>query len=209
MKIIDLDTWRRKEHFEFFSTFDEPFFGLVSEIDCTIAYKTAKEKNYSFFASYLHKSLAVANEIEEFRYRYDGKEVILFDEIHASPTIGRDDGTFGFSFVEFRKDFSAFNKSLSEEIEKVKTSAGLRLNKDARMINVIHFSSIPWFSFTGLTHARNYKVNDSAPKITFGKMIEKDGRKIMPVAVNAHHGLVDGLHVGLFMEKFQAIMNNE
>jgi chloramphenicol O-acetyltransferase type A len=30
---IDLATWNRKEHFEFFSTFEEPFFGITTPID--------------------------------------------------------------------------------------------------------------------------------------------------------------------------------
>ena len=30
-EIIEINTWNRKEHFEFFSHFDEPFFGVVSE----------------------------------------------------------------------------------------------------------------------------------------------------------------------------------
>ncbi|MDH5475920.1 MAG: CatA-like O-acetyltransferase, partial [Cyclobacteriaceae bacterium] len=49
MKILDLENWNRKEHYHFFSQYDEPFFGLVSEIDCTIAYQVAKKNNYSFF----------------------------------------------------------------------------------------------------------------------------------------------------------------
>ena len=29
-KIIDIATWNRKEHFEHFSAFDDPFFGVTS-----------------------------------------------------------------------------------------------------------------------------------------------------------------------------------
>ena len=109
MKTIDINNWKRKEHFDFFSQFDEPFFGLVTEIDCTIAYKTTKENNYSFFAYYLHKSLIAVNGIEEFRYRSAGDKVFIYDQIHASPTIGRSDGTFAFSFIEFDPDFLIFD----------------------------------------------------------------------------------------------------
>ncbi|MEF9478306.1 CatA-like O-acetyltransferase [Chryseobacterium sp. 1B4] len=48
MKIVDIDNWNRKEHFEFFSNMASPYFGFTTEVDCTKAYETAKEKGYSF-----------------------------------------------------------------------------------------------------------------------------------------------------------------
>ena len=105
MKIIDKATWKRKEHFDFFSSFDEPFFGLVTEIDCSIAYKKCKNENISFFAYYLHKALLAINQVEEFSYRMVGDDIVVYDEIHASATLGRIDETFAFSFIEFEEDF--------------------------------------------------------------------------------------------------------
>ena len=35
--LIDLETWPRREHFVFFSAFEEPFFGLTANVDCTSA----------------------------------------------------------------------------------------------------------------------------------------------------------------------------
>jgi chloramphenicol O-acetyltransferase type A len=75
--------------------------------------------------------------------------------------------------------------------------------------NVIHFSAVPWLHFTAVSHARCFSFADSCPKITFGKIKVEDGKKIMPVAVHVHHALVDGYHVGLFIDKFQALMNRE
>ena len=208
MKFIDIDKWKRKEHFEFFSNFDEPFFGIVSEIDCTSTYKTIKEKNYSFFAYYLHKSLIAANEVEEFRHRISKEKVIIYDAIHASPTIGRENGTFAFSFMEFNRDYELFENSVKNEIDAVQNSSGLRLNENEMRNDVIHYSAIPWFKFTGLTHARKFNPGDSVPKISFGKIFLREGRKILPVSVNAHHGLVDGFHVGKYLALFQELMDN-
>lgn len=208
MKTIDLNTWKRKEHFLFFSSFDEPFFGIVSEIDCTIALDKSKDQNISFFSYYLHKVILAINEIEAFRYRIDGDEIVIYDEIHASATIGREDETFAFSFVPFSKDLSQFTNSLKAEIEEVKASKGIRFNDNAIRKDVIHFSAIPWVNFTGLSHARNFKVADSAPKISVGKLKNVDGKWMMPISVNAHHGFVDGYHVGKFLDHLQKIMND-
>ena len=40
--VIDTDSWKRKEHYEFFSRYEEPFFGITTNVDCTKAYKRAK-----------------------------------------------------------------------------------------------------------------------------------------------------------------------
>ena len=209
MKRINTDTWKRKEHFEWFNEFDEPFFGITSEIECKGAYDYCKKNNVSFFAYYLHKSLAAANQVEELKYRIKGDDVILVDRIDASPTIGRDNGTFAFSFIKYSEDFELFNSELQKEVEAVQNSEGLRAEGDTELINVIHFSSIPWIKFTGVTHARNLKVNDSCPKITFGKLFNKDNKLFMPISVNAHHGLVDGKHVGEFLTIYQDILNSQ
>ena len=209
MKIIDYKNWKRKEHFEFFNNFDEPFFGIVANVDCTIAYNHTKSKNLSFFAYYLHKSLIAVNQVEEFKYRIINQDVVVFDKIDASPTIGRNDGTFAFSFVKYNHDFSTFCESLLLEIEEVKNSNGLRAENDSEKIDVIHYSSIPWITFTGLSHARSFKFPDSCPKITFGKTFEDNNKLMIPVSIHAHHGFVDGLHVGQFLNKFQLLLNEK
>lgn len=207
MKKINLESWKRKEHFEFFSKFDDPTYGIVSEIDCSIAYKVSKEKDYSFFAYYMHKSLLATNQLEEFRYRIVDGNVVLYDEIHASPTIGREDGTFGFSFIPFNRDYKIFSESLQKEITDVQNTTGLRLNVDADRINTIYYSTFPWSTFTGLTHPRDLKDNSGIPKITFGKLFTREEKKFMPVSINVHHALVDGLHIASFLEIFQKMLD--
>lgn len=206
MRKITLEDWIRKEHFCFFSQFEEPFFGITITIDCTKAFDRAKNVGSSFFLSYLYRALKAANQIENFRYRIIDSEVYLCDVINASATIGRPDGTFGFSYMDYYEDENEFNKKAKEVIDVVKQSKGLKPAGSGQ--NVIHFSAIPWIDFTSLSHARNYKFEDSCPKISFGKVTEINGRKTMPVSVHVHHGLADGFHVGLFADKFQELMDD-
>lgn len=186
---IDIKNWNRKEHFEFFSTFEEPFFGITTPIDCTIAFEKSKELNIPFFIYYLHKTLTAVNQIENFRYRIEDGNVFLYDEIDSSATIMRADKTFGFSFMKFNTDLTEFNKIALAEIERIQSTSGLFTREFPE--NLIHFSAIPWINFTGLTHSRSFTLPDSCPKISFGKMITENGKKTMSLAVLAHHGLVD------------------
>lgn len=203
--LIDIETWNRKEQFAFFSTFDEPFFGVTVAIDCTQAYTQAKEKGQSFFLYYLYRALQAANYVENFRYRIEDKKVYLYDEIHASPTINRPNGTFGFAYMNYHQEESLFIQHAQKEIKNTQESTELLPAITGK--NVIHFSAVPWLNFTSLSHARSFSFPDSSPKISFGKVTENQGILSMPVSIHAHHALVDGYHVGLFVEEFQRLMN--
>lgn len=201
---LDIDTWARKDHFHFFRQFQEPFFGLCVTVDCSAAYRFAKEKKISFFLHYLYQSLKAANETEPFRYRIQNNDVLLFDKVHASPTINRPDGTFGFAYMDYEKNFETFSSKAEKEIESVQQSTGLVPAISGE--NVIHYSSLPWVNFTGLSHARAFSFPDSCPKISFGKMTEENGKRSMPVSVHVHHALMDGYHVGQFLDRFQHLL---
>jgi chloramphenicol O-acetyltransferase type A len=202
---VHLESWNRKSHFELFQTFEEPYFGLVADVDCTNCYKKAKKEENPFFISYLHKILKTVNQIEEFKYRIIGEEVFCYDSVHGSSTVARKDNTFGFSNIRYHEDFSEFLPAAIEEIDRIKNGSNLELNHE---LNIIHFTAIPWLKFTSLSHPRRFSINESIPKISTGKISKVEGKLIMPVAVHAHHGLVDGYHVGKFFEIFQKLLNS-
>lgn len=205
--LLNIDTWNRKGHFLFFSKFDEPFFGVTVKVDCTNAYWKAKEKKVSFFLYYLYRALKAANRVENFRYRIIENQVYDFDAIHASPTINRPNGTFGFAYIDYFEDENEFYQKASQEVENVRNSNNLLPAVSGE--NVIHFSALPWLDFTSISHARSFSHPDSCPKISFGKLTEINGKKEMAVSLHAHHALMDGFHLGLFVEKFQELLNNE
>ncbi|WP_443944402.1 CatA-like O-acetyltransferase [Pedobacter sp. AW1-32] len=204
-KKIDINTWVRKDHFNFFNTFEEPFFGITIALDCTETYREAKEKQVSFFLLYLHKSLQAANEIENFRYRILEGEVWMYNDVHAATTVNRPDGTFGFGYLDFNPDFEQFNQTATAEMEKVRNSTGLI--PSAAGDNVIHYSALPWLNFQSLSHARRFSIHDSCPKISFGKVEERDNRKWMTISIHVNHALVDGFHVSQFVERYQQLLN--
>lgn len=205
-QLLNIDAWPRRDHFYFFKQFEEPFFGVCVNVDCTKAYAVTKEKGYSFFLYYLHQAMVAMNAIEPFRYRIQDEQVWIYDNVHPSPTINRPDGTFGFAYMAYHENFTIFADTARQEIERVQGSTGLVPATSGE--NVVHCSSLPWIDFTSVSHARSFSFKDSSPKISFGKMTEKDGQKSMPVSVHVHHALMDGFHVGQFLELFQQQLDN-
>jgi len=71
---------------------------------------------------------------------------------------------------------------------------------------LIHFTTLPWISFTSFSHARNWGRDDSVPKIAFGRFTKMEGSLLLPMSVEVHHALMDGLHVGRFVNHMEAAL---
>lgn len=201
---VDIATWARRVHFEFFSTFEEPYHGVCVNVDCTAAYTFAKRNGFSVFLVYLYRSLSAAQVVEPFRYRTERGEVFVYDQVDAGSAIDRSNGTFGYGHFLYHENFNQFLEGAKREVESVRNSADLVPTAAA---NVIRYSVLPWIDFTALSHARRFTVPDSCPRISFGKMTENNGKRSMPVSIHVHHALVDGLHVGQYIDCFQELMN--
>jgi chloramphenicol O-acetyltransferase type A len=206
MKFLDINNWKRKQQYHLFKEYNDPYFNITANVDVTALFAQTKKHGDSFFLASLFLSLKAANEIEEFRYRMRGDKVIIHDQIHAGSTILQDDETFGFCYFYFQEHFNAFHEQGKQNIAKQNENKVLlpQIEDD----NLIHYSVIPWISFTQFKHANNYQKYHSIPRLTFGKFFDQNGRKLMPVSVEVNHALMDGLHVGRFFEKFQSLLNN-
>lgn len=202
---LDIANWNRKEIYNFFKDFDEPFYGITVNVDCTKAYELSKAKEYSFFLYYLHKSLVAVNTIEPFKYRIKSNSVYTYKVIHASITVLKPDNTFTFADIEFKTDYEAFE--LKAKNKMYNAVGDKQLNKSKYDDGVIHYSTLPWLHFTSVTHARKFSKEESCPKITFGKIIESNERKIMPVSIFAHHALIDGFSIGKYIELFRELLD--
>ncbi|HET6361604.1 MAG TPA: chloramphenicol acetyltransferase [Gemmatimonadota bacterium] len=206
---LDLDSWPRRQHYELFRAYDNPWFNLCADVDVTAMHAwCGEERGRSFFGASLWCSLAAANEIEEFRYRIRGPEVVVHPLIHGGSTVLLPDGTFRFAYYDYSPDMRRFIEHVGDVTERVRSESGPLDPQDDRD-DLIHYSVIPWVPFTSFSHARRWGTEDAVPKIVFGKHRELSGRRMMPVSVEVHHALVDGLHVGRFYEAFQERVDAE
>ncbi len=200
---IDMLTWERRKLFEFFRTFSEPFHGVCLRIDCTETYLFAKDHGLSVFLSLLQRSLVAAQAVPNFCLRIADGSVWRYDQIDGGCAVGRPNGTIGFAHFPYSADIHGFVAQASASVARARGREDLDRPTSP---NLIRYSTLPWFDFTSISHARNFGNDDSAPQITFGKIQERDGRRSMPVSIHVHHGLVDGLHVADFVQKFEHLL---
>lgn len=201
---VDIENWPRRSTYEFFSSYDDPFFNFAANVDVTRLYRFTKENGLSFSLASLYYSVAAANEIREFRIRLLDGSLVEFDRIHATQTILNDDETFSFAYFEMKDDVFEFDRAGKEAVRKYKKLKTFNVETDR--VDLIYYSVIPWVSFTSFKHASRLDRAQTVPRIVFGKVFEQGERRFMPVSVEANHTIMDGFHVGKLFNRYQEMI---
>lgn len=200
-KKIDLINWKRKDTYLFYKNFSDPCWQISANIDVTRFYLECKNNKYSFFLHSLYGATKAANNIVNFRYRFNDGDPVEWDYVFPGSTVLYDNNTFGFCYFNYYTTENTFieeaQKKLTSQLKKRDFAPKVSVN------NIIFFSVVPWISFTSIHHARDNSGDHSIPKIVLGRVF-KDGEKyLMPVSVEAHHAFVDGYHAGLLFSSLE------
>ena len=203
---VDISTWTRRTTFEFFKEYQDPYFNIAANVDITRLRRFCRENKLSFSIAALFYTQQAANSIREFRFRMVGETVVEFESVEATQTILNDDETFSFCYFEHCPDvfeYAEAGRSARNKYLKLKT-----FDVETERIDLIYYSVIPWVSFTSFKHASPGDNRQTVPRIVFGKVFHDQDRELMPLSVEAHHAMMDGIHVGRFFERFQAALDS-
>ena len=198
---IDVRKWKRRDHYLWFRKYEQPFFSVTVDVDVTAAWNASRRRAApSFFLTSLFLMLNAANAVEAFRLRLRPRGVWRHDLVAVGPTIMRPDETFGFVRIEPADTLRQFAARGRAVIAAAEGQSGLVSNRLAGD-DIVFQSVLPWLRFTASTNALPGK-GDSIPRIVFGRCVREGKRMKMPVSVEVHHALVDGLDVARFFERF-------
>jgi chloramphenicol O-acetyltransferase type A len=211
-RVIELDSWPRRPQFEFFREFEMPFWNVTFEVDVSDAVDASRRPGEaSFFLRSLHASQCAAQATPELRQRLRPDGVVEYPTIHCGSTFLRDDETFAFAYFDFDPDLATFAAAAQVELEAARREPpGLRPLPERD--DLIHYSVLPWVTFSSFAHARRLPPFESVPKIVFGRHVvrvtPRGERRLMPVSIEVHHALADGLHVGRYVERFEQALRS-
>lgn len=206
MKKIKFNNPHRKKHFDFFNAMNHPHFNITANVDVSRFLEVQKMQGLPLTFSLVYLLSEAANRVKEFRWRIRDKEVVEHDKVHPSFTVPTDNAdVFSFCSVAFRDSMIQFIEEAERVSAKMKTDPSFE-DEEGRD-DYLFMSAIPWVSFTSIQHAMSYHPHDSVPRISWGKFFEQNGKTQMPLAVQAHHAIVDGSHMGKFFEVAQANLN--
>jgi chloramphenicol O-acetyltransferase type A len=206
MRHIDMQTWSRRNHFRLFSSFNHPHFSMCVNVDVTAFYPFVKRHGYSLTVSMVYVIARASNAIPEFRQRIRGDQVVEHEIVHPGFSVLIDQDLFTFCAVEYAEDFSEFATRAAEKVADVKAHPNLENNPDKD--DVLYMSPIPWVSFTSFSHPMQLHPADSIPRFAWGKCFQEIDTLKMPLSVQGHHAVMDGIHMGRYYETVQEYLHH-
>ena len=206
MRHINLETWPRREHFLTFRDWDYPHFSMCANVDLTAFHPVLKQRAVSFNVAIVYALARAANGIPEFRRRTRGGEAVEHEIVHPSTTVMGEKDLFTFCTFDYTEDFSLFAPRAAEQIACAQEDPTISNEPDRD--DLLYMTAIPWVSFTSFMHPLLLNPADSVPRFAWGKFFEEGKSLKMPLSVQGHHALMDGLHVGRFYAEVQAYFDD-
>ena len=200
-KIIDMQTYPRKSHFEYFGSLAYPYVGFTANVDVTGPIRFAREHGGSSFLAILYVAVKAANAVPELRQRVVDGQIVEFDYCNVGYTVALPDKTFCNCYTESRMSIEEFFVDAKRRQKEAMGHPGF-VNPDEDETGLIFASCIPWLAFTQCIQPAPIPA-DYNPRIVFGKYIREGERTLMPLHIQCNHALVDGYHLSEFYRIFQ------
>ena len=150
MRLINLETWPRREHYEVFSTWEYPHFSMCANVDLGV-FSRVPEATWDLVqrGDSVHNLTRRERNSQTFRRRIREGKAVEHETIHPSTTILTKDDLFSFCTIEYSEDFSLFAGRAADQIACIQEQPTL---KDPDRDDLIYMTAIPWVSFTSFMH---------------------------------------------------------
>jgi chloramphenicol O-acetyltransferase type A len=138
----------------------------------------------------------VVNRHDEFRMAIDAAgDLAVWDVTHPFFTVFNPTAeTFSTVWAAYDPEFAVFHETALPLLTEYRNSTSYVPQRDVPD-NTFDVSSLPWTSFTSLELQLKDAWTYLAPIFTIGKHEERDGKTLMPLAVQGNHATIDGFHV--------------
>ena len=183
--------------------FDDPWFNLTAEVEVGPTRAWCRDNRQPFSLACWFAIQRAVHEVPALRQRLRPEGVIEHEQVRIGATAIRENQTFTYVYYPHRERFSAFVTAAQAEQKERLAQPGLL--PDLGDDDLMHCTVVPWVRFTGLKHAR-HGAPSSVPKIALGRATEEGDGVRMPVNVQAHHALVDGVHIGAFLSALERLL---
>ncbi len=199
--LIDIDKWDRKEYYHHFINDVVCNYSLTVDLDITAI------KRQKLYPAMLWLLTSTVNEIKEFRTALSPDGLGIFENLHPSYTVfNPENKTFSIVWTEFEDNYNLFLQKYQDDKKKYSSST-LLYPKANKPVNTFDVSMLPWTSFTAF-HLNVYNgQNHLLPIFTMGKTFTKGHKTMLPLAIQVHHAVCDGYHIGIFLERLQNKIN--
>lgn len=194
---IDLETWERREFYLHF----------INEVRCTYSATVNLDitnlKGCRLYPVVIWLLTQTVNQMPEFRTALTDEGLGIYNQMHPAYTIfNQKSKTFSGIWTEVGSDYSEFLKAYEADVAMF-SSAVEFAPKPNRPPNSFDISMVPWFTFTAFDINVFGEGKYLLPIFTMGKFFDISGKRMLPLAIQVHHAVCDGYHVGQFIEMLQ------
>ncbi|SHN87266.1 type A chloramphenicol O-acetyltransferase [Desulfitobacterium chlororespirans] len=205
---VEMEQWARKKHYEHYSKHVRCSYSLTVEIDISGLLTGLKAKGRKAYPAQIYMLSAVANQFQEFRMSTnEEKRLGYWDVINPMYTVlNRETETFSAIWTKYDSCFHRFYRACLEDATQY--ANGVLFPQDNLPPNIFNISSIPWLDFTAFNLNVPSQDNYLLPIFTIGKYRKEKGKTLMPLAIQCHHAVCDGLHVGRFIDALRYMAVN-
>lgn len=205
---ISLEQWARKSHYAHYKNNVRCSFSVTIDIDISVLHTRLREQVLKDYPAQIYMLSTIVNQYPEFRMTTNGEDHLgYWDMMHPMYTVlNPDTETFSAVWTKYDSCFEEFYQAYLRNSEQV-ANGELFPQKDTPS-NVFNISSVPWLDFTAFNINLFSDGSYLLPIFTIGKYKKQDGRTLMPLAIQCHHAVCDGYHVGKFVEALRSMAAN-
>jgi len=195
-----VEDYYRQEHFDFFRSYEMPFYSIVFNLEITAVKAFSTDRGYPAYLTQCFLFARAMSRVEDFRYRVMNDQIVLHDHLEIAATLPAPNGAFSFAKFDHDSDLEGFLRHAETVSQQAREAATLEATAKG---NTILFTSLPGVRFTGFTHATPSDRTDGRARVAFGKFFEDSGRLMVPVGLGVNHIFIDGAAIGKLIEEVQ------
>ncbi|MBY6188269.1 hypothetical protein KUV89_16765 [Marinobacter hydrocarbonoclasticus] len=204
MRILSPEDFPRQQQFDHYQNVDLPYVGICADVEVHTLLAHCKAHGLSAYRAILYACTLVAQELPWMRWRIREGQVVEFDRLDCAVTALGSDQQVRFTTIPWQKDWASFNQAADAVLANAAASPNLYNGEPEGSDNMVYHSCVPWLRFTQMVQPMPMNPVCSVPRIMWGKYDVQPDRTLMPIMIQAHHGLADGLHLAQFYERLQA-----
>lgn len=205
---IQMEQWARKDHYEHYKNNVPCSYSLTVDVDITNLLIRSKEQDFKVYPAQIYMLATIVNQFTEFRTTTNEKHRLGYWEVidPMYTVLNPDTETFSAVWTKYHRCFHTFYQACLKDMAQY--GSGVLFPQRNLPANIFNVSSIPWLDFTGfnlnLFSGKDYLL----PIFTIGKHKKENEKTLMPLAIQCHHAVCDGYHVGKFTEKLRKMAAN-
>lgn len=173
-----------------------PFSFVTTKIDITKAYNYAK-KNHHLHALLMYVFMKAINRIDNFKYMVEDGNIIKYDILNPNYTVRLDNGNVCFIEFDMTDNYEKYLDNFLKSKEVFKETQDITIMASENRGSV-WLSCLPWFKFTGVVPP--FEPSLPIPQLIWDKVEIENAHAYINLMIMAHHGFVDGIHIGTLVE---------